>query len=88
MSLALNGCYTLLGAHEIGGMPKTRRAIVPASAISTAAIERRIHVIRGQRVMLDNDLAELYGVETRAFDSGRRTESHPVPARFRLCAFQ
>jgi len=29
-------------------------------------IERAIHVIRGQRVMLDSDLAELYGVPTKA----------------------
>jgi hypothetical protein len=28
-------------------------------------IERRIHVVREQRVMLDSDLAELYGVETK-----------------------
>jgi len=27
-------------------------------------IERRIHVLRGARVMLDADLAALYGVET------------------------
>ncbi|MDE6321687.1 MAG: ORF6N domain-containing protein, partial [Muribaculaceae bacterium] len=29
-------------------------------------IRSMIHVIRGQRVMLDSDLAELYGVETKA----------------------
>jgi hypothetical protein len=28
-------------------------------------IERSIHVIRGQRVMLDTDLATLYGVTTK-----------------------
>jgi hypothetical protein len=27
-------------------------------------IERRIHIIRGQKVMLDNDLAKLYQVQT------------------------
>jgi hypothetical protein len=30
-------------------------------------IERRIYVIRGQKVMLDRDLAELYEVETKYF---------------------
>ena len=30
-----------------------------------AAITGRIHLIRGQKVMLDRDLAELYGVETK-----------------------
>ena len=29
-------------------------------------IQSRIHTLRGQRVMLDADLAQLYGVETRA----------------------
>src|SRR5438552_4268172 len=29
-------------------------------------VERRIFLVRGQKVMLDFDLAELYGVETRA----------------------
>ncbi len=33
-------------------------------AISPAEIEQAIHVIRGQRVMLDSDLAKLYGVTT------------------------
>jgi len=28
-------------------------------------VERRIYLIRGQKVMLDADLAELYEVETR-----------------------
>lgn len=32
--------------------------------ITTALIESMIYVIRGQRVMLDTDLATLYGVET------------------------
>ncbi len=31
-----------------------------------AQIENMIYVIRGQKVMLDSDLAELYGVEVRA----------------------
>ena len=29
------------------------------------AVEKRIFIIRGQRVMLDRDLAELYGVKIR-----------------------
>jgi hypothetical protein len=35
--------------------------------------ERRILLIRQQRVMLDYDLATLYGVETRAPEAGRPT---------------
>ena len=33
--------------------------------ISLSKIEEMIYVIRGQKVMIDSDLAELYGVETR-----------------------
>lgn len=35
------------------------------SDVSLSKIENMIYVIRGQRVMLDSDLAELYEVETR-----------------------
>lgn len=31
-------------------------------------IKRKIYVIRGQRVMLDRDLADMYGVETKALN--------------------
>ena len=39
-----------------------KKAAVP---VPLEQIERAIHVIRGQRVMLDSDLAELYGVPTK-----------------------
>ena len=42
-------------------LPMTRKQ---TSLISTERIERAILVIRGQKVMLDSDLAALYGVET------------------------
>lgn len=37
----------------------------PLEAIATPTIEKRIFVIRGRQVMLDEDLADLYGVETK-----------------------
>jgi len=33
--------------------------------VTPAFIERRIHLIRGQKVMLDFDLAELYQIPTK-----------------------
>ena len=36
--------------------------------ISTLQIEKKIYVIRGVQVMLDYDLAEIYGYETRMFN--------------------
>ena len=37
----------------------TKKTLVPLEGV-----ERRIYFIRGHKVMLDNDLAELYGVTT------------------------
>ena len=33
--------------------------------VSAPSVEKRIYVIRGRQVMLDEDLANLYGVETK-----------------------
>ncbi len=38
----------------------------PASLIASQVVERSILVIRGENVLLDADLAKMYGVETRA----------------------
>jgi len=35
------------------------------SALDPSSVESQILIIRGQRVLLDRDVAELYGVETR-----------------------
>ncbi len=45
-------------------------------------IERRIHVIRGQKVMLDSDLADLYGVETKALVRQVKRNIERFPERF------
>ena len=49
-------------------------------------IEQTILVIRDHRVMLDADLAELYGVETKAFNRAvtRNMERFPDDFMFRL----
>lgn len=49
-------------------------------------IERRIFVIRGQKVMLDRDLAKLYGVETRVLNQavGRNITRFPEDFMFQL----
>jgi hypothetical protein len=51
-------------------------------------IERRIYVIRGQKVMLDADLAELYQVPTKAFNQAvkRNMNRFPGDFMFRLTA--
>jgi hypothetical protein len=45
-------------------------------------IERRIYLIRGQRVMLDRNLAELYGVTTAALNQAVRRNLDRFPEDF------
>lgn len=39
--------------------------MIKADVIPTDWIQKRIYLIRNQKVMIDSDLAELYGVETK-----------------------
>jgi hypothetical protein len=45
-------------------------------------IERRIYIIRGLKVMLDADLAELYQIETRALNQAVRRNLDRFPEDF------
>ncbi len=45
-------------------------------------IQQKIHEIRGQRVMLDFDLAALYGVETRALNQAVKRNMNRFPFDF------
>jgi len=49
-------------------------------------IQDRIHTIRGLQVMQDNDLAEIYEVETKTFNRAvkRNIDRFPDPFRFQL----
>ncbi len=50
--------------------------------MSAARIERCIHLIRGQRIMLDADLAPLYGVSTRVLTQAVRRNRERFPGDF------
>jgi len=45
-------------------------------------IERRIYLLRGLRVMLDSDLAALYGVATKALNQATRRNQKRFPKDF------
>jgi hypothetical protein len=45
-------------------------------------VERAIFLIRGEKVMLDRDLAELYGVETRTLNQSVRRNLERFPPDF------
>jgi hypothetical protein len=63
----------------------TKDKTMPAPA-PLARIERRILLVRGQRVMVDADLAELYGVPTKALNQAvkRNIERFPPDFMFQL----
>ena len=54
-------------------------------AVPTKHIEECIYTVRGQRVMLDADLAEVYGVETKALNRAVKRNRDRFPDDF---AFQ
>jgi hypothetical protein len=50
--------------------------------ISQEAIEQKIFLIRGQKVMLDKDLAELYGVKTKRLNEQVKRNNRRFPEDF------
>ncbi|MFD2556320.1 ORF6N domain-containing protein [Sphingobacterium tabacisoli] len=50
--------------------------------LADEVLMNRIYVFRGQKVMLDRDLAELYGVETKRLNEQVRRNSSRFPADF------
>ena len=51
---------------------------------TTDTISHKIHTIRGFAVMLDRDLAELYGVETKALNQAVKRNEARFPSDFRF----
>jgi hypothetical protein len=52
------------------------------TTIPDERIITRIYTIRGKKVMLDRDLAKLYGVETRTLNQAVRRNMHRFPEDF------
>src|ERR1043165_3322127 len=50
--------------------------------IAIEKIERAIYLIRGEKVMLDRDLAVLYGVETKALNRAVKSNPQRFPLNF------
>jgi ORF6N domain len=63
--------------------PSSALQVVPAEFV-----ERKIYLIRGQKVMFDSDLAELYQVPTKALNQAvrRNLKRFPVDFMFQLNA--
>ena len=54
----------------------------PLVKIPVERLEKAIFLIRGEKVMLDRDLAELYGVETRTLNQAVRRNLDRFPPDF------
>lgn len=67
-------------------MPHKKNLTTTSLSVSVQLIERRIYLIRGQKVMLDFDLAELYGVSTKRLNEQvtRNKKRFPEDFMFRL----
>jgi hypothetical protein len=67
-------------------MPAKKSPPPKKLALVVTLIERRIYLIRGQKVMIDSDLAELYGVETKILNRvvRRNLERFPEDFMFQL----
>ena len=51
------------------------------NAIDIAAVQSRMLTIRNQQVLLDRDVAALYGVETKALNQAVKRNAEKFPAR-------
>ena len=67
-------------------MPHTKKLTTNSLTVSIQLVERRIYLIRGQKVMIDEDLAELYGVPTHRLNEQvkRNRKRFPQDFMFRL----
>jgi len=71
----------VLGWHRASTVER-RSTIVKAELLPLARVESVILVVRRHRVILDADLAELYGVQTKALSQAVRRNPRRFPADF------
>ena len=53
--------------------------------VDDQTIKGKIYLIRGQKVMLDTDLAEIYGYSTRAFNQQVRNNIEKFDDEIKQC---
>ncbi len=63
-------------------MGKERSRSLVSGDLPVATISRKIAVLRGRKVMLDADLAGLYGVRTRVLNQAVKRNRHRFPPDF------
>jgi hypothetical protein len=63
-------------------MPKKKSESLTIKSVSVELIEQNIYLIRGHKVMLDSDLAELYGVTTKRLNEQVKRNQGRFPGDF------
>jgi hypothetical protein len=63
-------------------MPKSKKPITSQFPVPFETIQRQIYLIRGHKVMLDRDLAQLYGVKAIALRQQVKRNPRRFPADF------
>jgi hypothetical protein len=74
-SRAIGACASAFGSGKLESMPET-------SATAPSDLATRISNVRGQRVLMDSDLAELYGVTIKRLNQQVRRNLSRFPADF------
>lgn len=59
-----------------------KKKLTNSLSVSVQLIERRIYLIRGQKVMIDADLAELYDVPTKRLNQQVQRNKDRFPEDF------
>jgi hypothetical protein len=82
----LNDCSPLFPFFSSSGIYTRKRNLMSVEENTPVVlqIEQKIFNIRGMQVMLDSDLAELYGVETKRLNEQVRRNSNRFPITFRF----
>jgi phage regulator Rha-like protein len=82
--------YSLLASYTVSiltrqsAMAKKPLSRAVQEPISLKDVSSRILIVRGQRVMLDSDIAELYGVATKALNQAVKRNLERFPEDFML----
>ena len=71
-------CVHFICKIKIPAMAKTELLAL----VAEQKILNRIYVIRGEKVMLDRDLAEMYGVDTKVFNQSVKRNLYRFPKDF------
>lgn len=79
-------CGAILSLYkQVSKEAKLKKPSTGLRMVPVEIIERKIYLIRSQRVMLDSGLAELYQVPTKALNQAVRRNLTRFPEDFMFC---